>query len=144
MSSSTDNKNTPKAAGQPKATDLEARFFLIILSNLKSPPQVDWHKVAEQAGYMNGPTAAVRFRQIKKRLGIDTGSPAASPAGKVTKRVAKRAPASKATKRTKVSHDGMDSDDDEDSNGSPLAKKSIKVEDEDKKLVIKDEEFDEI
>ncbi|KAK7920500.1 hypothetical protein PG985_008522 [Apiospora marii] len=143
MSSSTDNKNPPKAAGQPKATDLEARFFLIILSNLKSPPQVDWDKVAVQAGYMNGATAAVRFRQIKKRLGIDTGSSAALPS-KVTKRVAKRAPATKATKRTKVSHDGMDSDDDDDGNGSPLEKNLIKVEDEDKKFDVKDEEFDEI
>lgn len=79
-------------------------------------------------------------------MGSPAASPAKTPSATGTKRVAKRTPSSKATKRTKVSHDGMGSDDDDDHNESPLAKKSIKVEDEDTKLNVKDEveEIDEI
>ncbi|KAK8039594.1 hypothetical protein PG993_008005 [Apiospora rasikravindrae] len=127
-------------ANMPKATDQEARFFFVILKNMKTQPQVDWDAVAKEAGYNSGSTAVTRFGQIKKRLGLTTAkygpSPAKAPT-KVTKRGGKSNPVGRA-KRTKTVHDDADdvSDDGED---FPVVKKEIKAEEEEKKVNMVDE-----
>ncbi|KAK6844507.1 hypothetical protein PG995_014617 [Apiospora arundinis] len=128
-----------------QATDQEARFFFIILSNMKGAPSVDWETVAKQAGYSSSDVARVRFGQIKKRLGLTSGAAPASPATpKVAKRRARNPPAGgKVTKRTKVL-DAMDdgNDDilwDDDEKRILGINQKVKV-DEDEGKVLKDED----
>ncbi|CAG8952099.1 hypothetical protein HYFRA_00000837 [Hymenoscyphus fraxineus] len=45
-----------------------AKFFYIILSNMKNKPDVDWTAVATQAGLKNSKVAQTRFGQIKKKI----------------------------------------------------------------------------
>ncbi|KAK2624212.1 hypothetical protein QTJ16_006162 [Diplocarpon rosae] len=51
-------------------TAKEAMFFLLILSNMKNKPDVDWTVVAEKASLSNAATASTRYGQIKKKLGF--------------------------------------------------------------------------
>ncbi|RDW95336.1 hypothetical protein BP5796_01099 [Coleophoma crateriformis] len=60
----------PSPSGEPAGpTTKEALFFLSILANQKTKPDVDWDLVAQKNGYNNGNTAKTRFGQIKRRLG---------------------------------------------------------------------------
>ncbi|KAK6825802.1 hypothetical protein PG987_013296 [Apiospora arundinis] len=93
----------------------------------------------------SGDVARVRFGQIKKRLGLNSGAAPASPATpKVAKRRARNPPAGgKVTKRTKVL-DAMDDDNDDilwDDDKKRILGINQKVKvDEDEGKVLKDED----
>ncbi|KAL1884342.1 hypothetical protein VTK73DRAFT_36 [Phialemonium thermophilum] len=65
----------------PQPSVQEAYFFLSILKNQISKPDVDWDKVAAECNFKNAETARVRFGQVKRKLGIvnQAGPPKASP-----------------------------------------------------------------
>ncbi|RDW88087.1 hypothetical protein BP6252_00119 [Coleophoma cylindrospora] len=72
----------PSPSGEPTApTTKEAFFFLSILANQKTKPDVDWDVVAQKNGYNNANTAKVRFGQIKRRLGYTDDYVAPKAAG---------------------------------------------------------------
>ncbi|KAK8025050.1 hypothetical protein PG990_002873 [Apiospora arundinis] len=138
-----------------QATDQEARFFFIILSNMKGAPSVDWETVAKQAGYSSSDVARSLIASNLKNRSASARSrsvsasppvpPPASPATpKVAKRRARNPPAGgKVTKRTKVL-DAMDDDNDDilwDDDEKRILGINQKVKvDEDEGKVLKDED----
>lgn len=93
-------ETTPDQEGKtfPEPTAQEAHFFFNILKHQKSKPEIDWAAVAEASGFKNAdvakvcliisllpltprtdPISQVRFGQVKKKLGLDSGVATKSP-----------------------------------------------------------------
>ncbi|SPO05748.1 uncharacterized protein DNG_08435 [Cephalotrichum gorgonifer] len=93
----------------------EMRFIAAFFSNMQSKPDVDWDKVAIDAGLKGSRCARDRFRQILTKHKFNSASPTASPrqgkkagdeevaatapANTPAKVVKKRAPRKKAVKK---------------------------------------------
>ncbi|KAI4843083.1 hypothetical protein E4T44_06940 [Aureobasidium sp. EXF-8845] len=60
----------------PPKNTLSARDIEVVAAAfqcLKTPPDIDWDKLAEKAGYKNGQSARACFQDIKKRLRSTAG-----------------------------------------------------------------------
>ncbi|KAG0647932.1 hypothetical protein D0Z07_6047 [Hyphodiscus hymeniophilus] len=82
------DKATPSNAvpGFPEPNPKEAMFFYHVINSTKNKLEarlfhsmiIDWNEVAHKGGYTNANTAAVRFGQIKRRLGLNQATASAS------------------------------------------------------------------
>jgi hypothetical protein len=90
-------------------TPAENKFIKTMFDNMKTRPDADWDKVAEQMGLKDSKCAKERFRQIAQRHGWNNKSD--SSTGKVTKKPAAggRKKATQVKKRDEEDDDEMDS-----------------------------------
>jgi hypothetical protein len=91
--------------GQPAGlTPAENKFIKTMFDNMKTRPDADWDKVAEQMTLKDAKCAKERFRQIAQRHGWNNSGP-----GKVTKKPATGGGRKKAT-LAKLRDDEQDDD----------------------------------
>ncbi|KAL6871144.1 hypothetical protein J3F83DRAFT_714092 [Trichoderma novae-zelandiae] len=63
---------TPKQRREPTAS--EAMFFFAIVKHTRNKADIDWKAVAEEQGFKNAEVAKVRFGQVRRKLGIESGA----------------------------------------------------------------------
>ncbi|KAF4441922.1 hypothetical protein F53441_11882 [Fusarium austroafricanum] len=120
-----DNKKEPTAA--------EAMLFFSIVKHTRNKADVDWNAVANEAGFKNADVAKVRFGQVKRKLGISTETTAptrapATPKKPTSARVSKTPRSAKGKGKVKKEDVKLLLDDEEDED---LLKSTIKAENRD-------------
>ncbi|KAI4843105.1 hypothetical protein E4T44_06926 [Aureobasidium sp. EXF-8845] len=116
----------------PKST-LSARDIEVVAAAfqcLKTPPDIDWDKLAEKAGYKNGPSARACFQDIKKRLRSTAGDETATPATNTNNRKPtvprkRKQPQSPSSSSATLTSSSPTADSDNETNAPPTKKPRI-------------------
>jgi hypothetical protein len=118
------------AEGQPTGlTAAENKFIKTMFDNMKTRPDADWDKVAEQMTLKDAKCAKERFRQIAQRHGWNNSGP-----GKVTKK-----PATGAARKKAAAAKQRDDEEDDEEMADSEVKKLVKKRAGGKKAVKKEE-----
>ncbi|KAK0386489.1 hypothetical protein NLU13_6324 [Sarocladium strictum] len=111
-------------ASAPGLTSAENKFIKTMFDNMKTRPDADWDKVAEQMSLKDAKCAKERFRQIAQRHGWNNKSESGS--SKVTKKKPAAGRGRKKAAPVKKREDEEDDDDDEEEMAPEEVKRLVK------------------